>query len=1085
MTNRAALVCFAAGLLPGVPVRGDALEFERLSLEQGLSQSIVEGIVQDRIGFLWFASEDGLNRYDGYGYRVLRHDPEDSNSLSYNDLKCVVEDRDGILWIGTFGAGLNRYDPRTGKFTRYRNQPSDPASLALDIVRVLLEDRRGRLWVGTQGGGVDRLDRATGRFEHFRADRDDPRALADGDVRALYEDRAGTLWVGTAAGGLHRFDEASGGFVRYPIDARDPRALPHPWVQAILEDRQGGLWIGTLGGGLARLDRSRDRFERYHADPTSPGALPGDRVMALTEDHEGRLWVATDGAGLARFDGERGSFESFRHDPADPRTLSTDRVFSLREDRSRVLWVGTYGGGLSKLDLGRKKFATVRHDPRDPNSLSHDIVWSIVEDEEGHLWVGTDSGGLNRIDRATGEVRRFRHDPTDPDSLAHDTVRFVYLDRRANLWVATNGGGLDRLDRATGRFVHHRNDPADPSTIAHDDLRAVYEDGRGNLWVATYGGGLDRLDRETGRFHHLRSDPGDPTSLPSPFVRGVLEDSRGELWVATQGGGLARLDRDSGRFTTFRTRSGDLSTLGSDFVFAIHEARDGSLWAGTYGGGISRLDRESGRFRRYTEDDGLASNSVYGILEDGDGRLWISTNRGITRLDPANGELRNFGARDGLQSDEFNGGAYFESARGEMFFGGIRGFNSFFPAEIVLNEEPPPVAITDLQLFNRSLVPGEELHGRRILARPVEYTEAIELAYRQDVVTLEFAALHFAAPERNRYRFRLEGFSDDWIDARADRRSATFTRLAPGDYVFHVQAANPDGAWNQEGKRLAIRVLPPYWATWSFRGVVIVLGAFLVALAWARHTRAIRLRAELRAAHDAQMALMPQSDPDLPGFEISGVCVPANEVGGDFFDYVWLDGEPSRLCVVVGDVSGKGMQSAMAAAMSSGMVHVQLRAGAPLAEAMTRVNRSVHRKVERPMFTALCLALLDPARRTLELVNAGVCPPLLKRDGDVRELEAAGFTLPLGALPATEYRGREFELRKGDVVLFFTDGAPERTDRGGVQYGYDAMRAFLVSLPTAALDSRAIRQAVVEELARFSGGSHREDDMTLVVVRVT
>jgi len=1081
---RAALGALAAALLLGLSARGDPLEFERLALEQGLSQSIIEGTLQDRVGFLWLATEDGLDRYDGYSFRVLRHDPDDANSLSYNDIKCVAEDRDGVLWVGTFGGGLNRYDPRSGRFTRFRHDPADPASLAADTVRAIVEDRDGTLWIATQGGGLDRFDRSAGRFEHLRPDPADPEALADGDLRALHLDRAGTLWVGTAAGGLHRWDRARRAFVRYPVDPRDEGALAHPWVQAIAEDRAGALWIGTLGGGLARLDRESGRFTRFRADPAVAGTLPDDRVMAIAEDHEGLLWVATDGGGLARLDRERRRFTVSRHDPANPRSLSTDRVFSLFEDRSRVLWVGTYGGGLDKLDLGRKKFTTVRHDPNDPGSLAHDIVWSILEDEAGALWVGTDRGGLDRIDRATGEIRHYRHDPRDPTSLAHDTVRYVYLDRRGSLWVATHGGGLDRLDRATGRFEHHRHDPADPDSIAHDELRTVYEDRSGNLWVGTYGGGLDRLDRASGRFAHLRNDPADPASLPNDFLRVVFEDAQGELWVGTQGGGLARLDRERGRFTVYRTDPLDPSTLGSDFVFALHEGADGALWVGTYGGGIARRDRATGRFRRYTTDDGLSSDSVYGILEDDAGRLWISTNRGISRLDPATGSFHGFGARDGLQSDEFNGGAHFESARGEMFFGGIHGFNSFFPDEIVLNEDPPPVAITDLQLFNHSLAPGESFHGAALLERPIEYTPSIELAFRQDVLTLEFAALHFAAPERNLFRYRLEGFSDDWIDARAEQRAATFTRLSPGDYVFHVQAANPDGAWNQQGARLAIRVLPPIWATWWFRALALAAAAALVLLAWARHARGIRLRAELAAAHDAQMAIMPHADPALEGFEIAGVCVPADEVGGDFFDYVWLDGAPPSLCVVVGDVAGKGMRSAMAAALVSGMAHAQLRSGTPLAEAMTRVNRAVHRKLERPLFAALCLARLDPARRRLELANAGICPPLLRRGERIVELEAEGPTLPLGSFPATEYRSRAIDLERGDLLVLYTDGAPEAIDRTGAQYGYDALRGYVAALPAARSSARQVLRALIDEHARFARGSHRLDDTTLVVVKV-
>jgi ligand-binding sensor domain-containing protein/serine phosphatase RsbU (regulator of sigma subunit) len=1086
MRLRLFLPLLAAAWLPGLASGSAAtLDFERISLAQGLSQSIIEGAIQDRVGFLWFATEDGLNRYDGYRFAVLRNDADDPNSLSYNDLKCVVETRDGALWIGTFEGGLNRYDPRTGRFTRFRHDPGNPSSLAADSVRAILEDREGNLWIGTQGGGLDRLDRSSGRFEHHRPDPADPTALADGDIRVLHEDRAGTLWIGTAGGGLARWDPGRKIFVRYSANPSDPTALPHPWVQAIAEDRDGAFWIGTFGGGLVRFDRGTGRATRYPVDPRSPGALPDGKVTALVEDHEGALWVGTDGGGLARLDRERRRFDVFRNDPTNPHSLSTDRLFSLLEDRSRVLWIGTYGGGLDKLDLGTKKFVTVRRDPNDPRSLSHDIVWSVVEDPEGRIWVGTDSGGLNRIDRKTGEIRHYRHDPRDPTSLASDTVRYLYLDSLGNFWVATHGGGLDRFDPATGRFEHHRHDPADPGSIALDELRTVYEDRRGNLWVGTYGGGLDRLDRKSGRFFHLRHDPADPKSLPSDYLRVVFEDSRGELWVGTQGGGLAKFDRDRGTFTTYRTDPRDRTTIGSDFVFAVHESRRGDIWVATYGGGIALLDRKSGRFRRYTTRDGLPSNSVYGILEDDAGRLWMSTNAGLCRFEPATGSFHTFGARDGLQSDEFNGGSFFESRRGEMFFGGIHGFNSFFPSEIVLNAEPPPVVITDLQLFNRSVRPGEAISGPPLLARPIEYTDSIELAWGQDVVTFEFAALSFASPERNQYRYRLEGFSDEWIDARAGRRSATFTRLDPGNYVFAVQAANPDGAWNEKGVRLAVRVLPPFWATWWFRllAIVAVLGS--ANLLWRRRTRAIRLRTELRSAQHAQMAIMPRADPLLPGFEISGLCIPAHEVGGDFFDYVWLDDEASAsLCIGVGDVSGKGMASAMAAALSSGMVHAQLRTGTPLAESMTRLNRSVHRKVERPMFTALLLARLDPGRRRLELVNAGVCPPLLKRGDEVVELESTGPSLPLGGFPATAYESVTFDLQGGDLLLFVTDGVPEATDREGKQLGYDATRKLLGSIPTGGLDARGIARAVVDEVGRFARGSSRHDDTTVVVVRV-
>ena len=1046
-----------------------------LSLDDGLSQSIVEAIHQDRRGFLWFATEDGLNRWDGYRFTVFRNDPADARTLSYNDLKALAEDGAGALWVGTFEGGLNRFDPATGLVERFRHDPADPASLPANIVRALCVDRDGRIWVGTQGGGLARLDPRTGRFERFRHDPADPASLAHDDVRALVVDGRGTLWAGTYGGGLDRFDRARGRFVHVP----SPPGAGTELVDALLEDRCGGLWAGTYGGGLLALDAAAGRLVRRPPE----GALPSPLVKALVEDHEGFLWVATDGGGLARYDRKSGDVRVWRHDPASPRSLATDRVFSLREDRSKVLWIGTYGGGLDTLDLGRKRFRNVRHDPRDPSSLGHDIVWAFHEDPDGAIWVGTDSAGLQRWDRSRNVFTGYRHDPRDPSSLAHDTVRSVHAAAEGDLWVATNGGGLDRFDRSAGRFVHHRHDPRDPSSLAHDELRALYEDRSGTLWVGTYGGGLDRLEREAGRFVHHRNDPADPSSLSSDFVRCILEDGAGGLWVGTQGGGLNRLDRATGRFTRWRAAPGDPASLSGDHVFALHEDRAGSLWVGTYGGGLCRLDRGSGRFTRFTTRDGLPSDAVYGILEDERGRLWVSTNRGIAELDPATGALHAWDATDGLQSDEFNGGASYRSARGEMFFGGIRGFNSFFPAEIVPRTDPAPVVLTELLLANRPVPVGRAPDGRTLLPRFVDYVDDVVLSHEDAVVSIEFAALHFAAPGRLRYAYRLDGFDRDWIPAPADRRVATYTGLAPAPYPFPAKASNPDGVEDGSEARLAIVVTPPFWGTWWFRTAAAAALAGLSALLLRRRMRNVSLAAAMRAAHDAQMAVMPHEDPEIDGFEVSGTCIPAFEVGGDFFDYVRGGEGDSGLGIVVGDVSGKGTRAAMTAAMSGGMVNVLVRAGGPLEEVAAAANAALRAKIERRMFAAVCLARLDPLERSLTFVNAGLCEPLL-RSGDVAAyLGTEGSSFPLGASARAPYRSRTVALAPGDVVVLYTDGVPEAAGRSGLPWGYDAFAGFLRGLPTAGLSAREIRDAVVREVARVSGRPRPADDVAVVVVK--
>ncbi|MCU0304840.1 MAG: SpoIIE family protein phosphatase [Thermoanaerobaculales bacterium] len=1068
----------AAVSAAAVSLAGDLrVEFDHLSLEDGLSQSIIEQMVQDRKGFMWFATENGLNRFDGYRFTVYKNVPGDPNSLSYNELKALYVDGDGVLWVGIFESGLNSLDPSTERIVRYQHVEGDPSSLGANTVRCILEDRAGRLWVGTQGAGLDRLDRSTGVFHHHRVDRD-----GHDDIRAIYEDRGGSLWIGSNGGGLDLLDPETGEFTHFEHDPQDPHSLSDNRVFAILEDGAGTLWVGTYGGGLESFDRSTGRFAHHRADPDDPTALGHDLVKALSEDHEGGLWIATDGGGLSRYDRDTGIFSSYRHNPTDPSSLAADRVFSVFEDRSRVLWVGTYGGGLSSLDLSRKRFRHDRHDPENPQSLNHDIVWSFFETADGVLWIGTDSGGLNRFDRESGEWRHYLHRPDDPSSLAHNTVRALLGDRNGMLWIATGGGGVDRFDPGTGRFTHFRHDPDDSNTLAFDDLRSVFQDSSGDLWFGTFGGGLDRYDPETGVFTHHRHDPEDPTSISHDFVRLVYEDSDGVLWVGTQGGGLNRFDRATGAFTHYRHDPDDPTSISTDHVFSILESWDGTMWLGTFGGGLIRFDRATGACRRYRAADGLAADSVYAMLEDENGMLWISTTKGLSRFDPLTQFFRNFDVRDGLQSDEFNGGSAYRSPSGEMFFGGINGFNSFIPDEITVNPVVPSVVITDFQLFNRSLSVGEEVDGRVPLTRPVTYSDQIDLSHRDNVFSLEFAALHFSAPGKNRYQYRMLGFSDDWVEVGADRRFATYTGLPAGEYVFSVLGSNRDGVWNEVPTSLGIVVAPPFWATWWFRLLAaLILGGIALAIYRSR-LRGVRMKTQLVAAHDAQMAIMPHASPELPGFDISGICIPAHEVGGDFFDYFWFEDEAGKLCVVVGDVAGKAMSAAMNAVMSDGMVFSRARQSGSVEEIMVSLNLTVHKKVGARMFTALCLLVVDPDDRTLTFANAGLCEPLLRSGESTEYLSSPGDRFPLGAIRDARYESRTVQLATGDVVVTFTDGVPEARDRAGEQYGYDAPRQLLARLDTRTMSAEEIRDALMADVHRCCG-VHLSDDMAIVVIK--
>ncbi len=1076
-------VIVALGFAAVVSAQEGRVSFERLSIEHGLSESIVEGILQDGMGFMWFATEGGLDRFDGYEFTAYRHHASDPDSLSYNEVKALYQDRSGVLWVGVMEGGLNRFDPVTGRFTHFHHDPHDPRSLAGSTPLSIGEDVRGRLWVGTQTGGLNLLDRDTGSFTHFRHIPGQTDSLCHDDVRAILEDGENGLWVGTYGGGLDRLDLRTGAFTHYRHDPGDPGSLANDMVTGLYRDRRGDLWVGTYGGGLNRLDRETARFVHHRHDARDPNSLAGDLVLAICEDHTGGLWVATDGTGLDRLDRVSGRFTHFRNDATDETSLSADRVWSLYEDRSHVLWVGTYGGGLSKIEIGRERFRHYRHDPGDPESLSHNIVWSFAEDRDGYLWVGTDSGGLNRLDPRTGRGRHFLHDPSNSNSLSHNTVRVVFADRAGMLWLGTHGGGLDRLDPRTLAFTHYRHDPGNPDSLAWNELRSVMQDRSGALWIGTYGGGLDRLDPRSGRITHHRHDASDPTSLSSDIVRQVAEDADGTLWVGTQGGGLDRLDPRTGVSLHYRADAEDPTSLSSDYVFAVLLAHDDTLWVGTYGGGLNRLDRESGKFMVYTTEEGLVDDSIYAILEDDDGNLWISTLNGLSRFDPRTGEFQNYSVRDGLQSNEFNGGSAYKSAKGELFFGGINGFNAFLPEEIRGNLQVPPVVVTDLQLSNRSVRVGRGADGRQLLTRDIAYTDAVTLSHRDDLVSFEFAALHYVAPERNRYSYRLEGLQESWVSADASQRFVTFTDLPTGRYVLRVRGSNSDGVWNQEGATLQITVTPPFWATWWFRLTALAALAGLMLAAHRGRTRVVRLTTELRAAHDAQMAIMPASSPVLEGYEIAGDCRPANEVGGDFYDWFWLNDRNAVLCISVCDIAGKAMPAAMTAVMSDGMmVSYATRASSP-EEIVTGLNRSIYRKFGKRSFAAVCLVALDTTNGELRVVNAGICEPLHKRGGTVHSLSSPGPRFPLGIYPDLSYESGHARMLVGDVVVLYSDGVPEALDPAGEPYSYEPLEKLLSRLDTDRLSARGILDAVLDDVGRYTRGAPQHDDITVVVIK--
>ena len=814
---------------------GAPLRFGHLTTAEGLSQEDVHVIHQDSLGFLWFGTEDGLNRYDGNALRVLRPTPFDTTSLGGAWVVGLADDGAGGLWVATETEGLDRYDPRHETFDHLARGAATSGSLGSHNLWVMLRARDGTLWLGARTEGLTRLDPATGVVTTFRHDPSDRESLSDDNIQALVEDEDGGIWVGTAQGGLDRFDPRTGTFAHH---RRAPERLPHDDVRALMVDGGGGLWIGTAGG-LARYDRVTDTFTVFRHDPRDRRSLGSNDVRALLETPDGALWVGT-GQGLDRLAPASGDVTRYRHEPTDPASLGPGAVRTLYFDRSGVLWVGMESG-LSWFAWSAPRFPVVTHDPADSNSLSAPGVWSFHQDRDGTLWVGTEAG-LDRFDPLTGAVTHYRHDPADPSTITPGWVVSLFEDSEGAFWVGTRrdgvrAGGLSRFDRATGtvaeRFV---GDPADPTSLMSDNPWHLFEDSQNRLWVLSGSTGcLNLMDRAAGTFTRFCHDPGDPNTPGYDAAKQAVEQPAGVLWLATWGGGLDRFDTRTGVWTHYRHDPDDVNTLAEDYILSVFKDAQSVLWLGTYGGGLDRFDPATETVDHFTEaTSGLPNDVVYAIEGDADGRLWISTNRGLTRFDPATGRFRTFGLQNGLQDLEFNAVASYRASSGELFFGGIKGFNRFFPGRIIDDPAPPPVVLTRLRIRG---VPVEIGDGSP-LEQALPFTRELRLRTEQHDLALTFAALDFTDPAGNRYRYRLEGYDEAWFESSPER-TATFTNLDPGRYTFRVQAATSAGVWSEDGATLALVVATPWWGRWwayvSYALLALGLGTALYRARRARH----------------------------------------------------------------------------------------------------------------------------------------------------------------------------------------------------------------------------------------------------------
>jgi ligand-binding sensor domain-containing protein len=821
------------------------VKFEHISIEQGLSQSSVFSVFQDSKGFLWFGTLDGLNKYDGYTFTVYKSDPRDPYTLSNNTIVKIFEDRKGFLWIATLGGGLNKFDERTERFTRYRHDPKDNTSLSNDNVRSIFQDTHGQLWVGTNNG-LNKFDPQLNAFERFISDPKSKNTLSNNFIWSIFEspNEPGILWIGTY-NGLNEFNVENRVFSSYKNIPSNKNTISNNYIWSIIDDDSDHLWIGT-NNGLNLFNKRTHTSIRFLHDPKKTLSISGNNVWTLYKDRTGIVYAGTLDGGLNKIiqthSGSTISFINYIHDPADGNSLSHNFVWSIVEDRTGIIWLGT-DVGINKLNANAPKFVHYKSEPFNPNSLTNNEITAIYRDKQGILWIGT-RDGLNKFDNKNNRFIHFKNDPLDLYSISSNYIRSIYEDSHGTLWIGTNGGGLNRYVRSKNIFFNMKNGNI-TSSISSNDITHIHEDTNGTLWLGTLAG-LNKFDPSTGKVKFYIKEQNNPNSLSHDYVYTIYKTKDRNLWIGTLGGGLNKFDRQTETFNHFLENPSDTSSLSNNNVWCIYEDSTGAMWIGT-NNGLDKFDRSNNSFTHYNEKSGLVNNVIYGILADDKGNLWLSSNKGLSSFNPKTGTVKNYTERDGLQSNQFGGNDYFKDSNGYMYFGGINGFNVFYPDSIKDNPHIPPIVITDFQIFNKSVKIG----GDSPLSQSIIGTTSITLAHDQNVFSFEFASLHYSSPQSNTYAYTMEGFDNDWIQS-GTRRFVTYTNLDPGKYTFRVIGSNNDGVWNTNGASIEIIITPPFWKTWWFiSGVVILLLSIIASIIYfqIRHLLAIE-RLRLKIASD-------------------------------------------------------------------------------------------------------------------------------------------------------------------------------------------------------------------------------------------
>ena len=1079
-------------LLVSFFLNAQTIQTTTFSVEDGLSQSNINCILQDSRDFLWVATQDGLNRYDGYDFKTYKHNPANQNSISNNFINHLIEDKRGNLWIAT-NKGLNKFNPLTENFTTFYQ--SDTNSIPQNQVFHLYEDSEGFIWIKTLHY-LSRYNPENGVFENFKHFNDYFNFHDGSNNYDIFEDDSERLWVGTKDG-LNVFDRELEIFKRYYHKESNPSSISNNSIKDIFQDKNGNIWIATANG-LNKYLPGEDSFKRYYIEETIEGPIGNNTINCIIQDEKKIIWVGTDG-GFYRFIPKKEKFIHANNLVTQSNRLLNAQIRTIEQGRPKIIWIGTLQG-MVKIQKNLKEFELYNQNSSGNPLFGDNLIASIYYNSKtNELWVGTWNDGLYIYDTQLGSVRRI---DAQSGLIPGNDVHSIFSDSKKRLWLGTqNGVVIYSFDNKN--FIDLSQKIRGVSSVFDDNrIYDIAEDTNGNIWFGTRNG-LHKYDgKEIASYYHTSYDS---NSLTSSFVYDVLVDRDNQIWIATNKG-LNKYDKSKDSFIHYkRQKMTCQNCLINNEVLALHEDSRGYLWIGTVSG-LSRFDKSTDEFLSYTEQDGLSNNLIYAIEEDDNGNLWISTNLGISRFDPDNKEFTNYGPSDGLQDYEFNHLASYEAEDGQMFFGGISGLNSFYPDSIKKSNHIPKICITSIEILTDKARREYDLIGK----------DSITISHNNNMVTIEFTALDFAEPEKNEFAYMLKNVDDEWVNI-GKRRYATFSNLASGEYTFIVKGSNNDGVWNEEGAGLDLIVETPLWKNDFFYIIYVLTGIIIILLIFRWRTRNLRqsnqqlkereviakqiakqkeelsiknknITDSLIYAKRIQEALLPSDYTFKSHLTDSFIFYkPKDIVSGDFY---WINEKDDKIFVAVVDCTGHGVPGAFMSIIGvelldnitneqgveeADKILYDLNRGIALTLSKDSENQS---SIKDGMDVALCV--IDKKNQTIEF--AGAFRPLyLVRNNKIEEIKGDRFSVGMleESMEVPQINKHKFKFRKDDVIYLFSDGyADQFGGPEGKKYKYRRFRYLLLTIHKFPMKQQ--RDYLERSIKEWQGDHEQVDDILIV-----